>query len=1303
MSKKCFVCKKEPGPENSLHKFPSNNIMKQKWITALGLPKTPFFKTTLICGNHFKPKDFFPNTGNRQRPRLLPNAVPSWSPLTPAPVNQKSMIILHPIVFIKKEASTPFVNSKTGAIKESKPDLEFLKKSFKKSKPDMSFEEREHYVPGISESIPSEYIVPDLLGNVNIKQEPLEGNSDEDISNFSENSNVEDSSDCKSTMEPDVQIPSTSSTPMETDDIVPPTSAIPFAVPHTPRNGKARRQSMYRKRKAAERTPAEAAAFAKAAAERQRRCKQRRLAKSALDTGTLESATVSAPVVVERTVTAQTSAQRQRAYRQRRAAQIVSQISTPPTHTAVQPEQSTWNIKWSSSIKRFKTTFLDNEFGHACSVCDRLWFKNDLKIITAAQLQVISDWFVKENRQLREEDYTHICNTCRLSLNKHKLPTLAKVNGFSYPEIPPGLPPLDPISERLISPRLPFMQVRRLRHDFSHGIIGQVINVPVNVEDMVKCLPRHLDEDDVINVNIERNLAHKTNYISGYMSKTTIKEWLDVLQNSSLYRMYDIKVDLSRLETVVPPEEDLQDDSAHRIETIAAECTPESEILASRQHILLWNEEDCLDIALGHRAMPLNIYDRHAEELSFPAIYYGQPRRFLMGVSVTPYMMATSELRRSDRRGATPQKVLYVAMKILRLRMVDGIHSTFRNVSTTENVTRRMLEDPEFLKEFVVQNLAFMKSVPNSVQYWASRKRDLFAMLRQLGKPTIFLTLSANEVRCLILLNLLLKLSNKYPGKVAEDLNTSERCNLVSDDPVTCCIYFHKLVGTLMNMLKAKQSYNPFGQYFVKDYFFRIEFQHRGSPHAHILLWLNNDPHEAVSENMPMTIELVEKLSSVAKEDMPNETIYANQIHKHTFTCTKRGETTCRFGIPYWPMPATRVLVPMPQTDGRRSTFQKKSKELRTCLSERTYPSMDDFLREHGLTFNAYLDIVRSTLRRPTLLFKRNFDQLMTNTFNPYLAGQINSNMDIQFILDEYSCAQYVVEYMNKSARGMGNLNRELTKMMKEHPDRDYTGQLKALSVKLLNAVEMSAQEAAWYLLRQPMSEASRQIVYIPTEWPSERQRCRKRRKQLDREGIAEDSTDVWTKNIIQRYEERPPSLQDVYLAEFASWYANSRDFIDNEDDLNVHEDDDPEPPTGERTASRGYRKRLIGRIIRYRCYDIDETVNYQREMVLLYLPFRNEVADIVDCNKFIKLFNDNKETIMERRKLYENNIDIDKVMQELEAMMILQNSDTTEPTETESRRVFVEQLLGGEGAQNNDDVNEIVPPAIHASASSAA
>ncbi|CAB3244137.1 unnamed protein product [Arctia plantaginis] len=101
-------------------------------------------------------------------------------------------------------------------------------------------------------------------------------------------------------------------------------------------------------------------------------------------------------------------------------------------------------------------------------------------------------------------------------------------------------------------------------------------------------------------------------------------------------------------------------------------------------------------------------------------------------------------------------------------------------------------------------------------------------MIRQLGKPTIFLTISANEMRWMKLLTILLRLSNKYPGKSAGELNTSERYTLVSDDPVTCCIYFYKLVGSLMKMLESKQSYNPFREYFVRDYFIRIEFQHRG-------------------------------------------------------------------------------------------------------------------------------------------------------------------------------------------------------------------------------------------------------------------------------------------------------------------------------------------------------------------------------------------------------------------------------------------------------------------------------------------
>lgn len=72
------------------------------------------------------------------------------------------------------------------------------------------------------------------------------------------------------------------------------------------------------------------------------------------------------------------------------------------------------------------------------------------------------------------------------SLNALNIPRLSVINGFHYPKYPCDLPPLDVVSERLVSPRIPFMQIRRLRFVYgSKAIIGQVINVPVDVCKMV--------------------------------------------------------------------------------------------------------------------------------------------------------------------------------------------------------------------------------------------------------------------------------------------------------------------------------------------------------------------------------------------------------------------------------------------------------------------------------------------------------------------------------------------------------------------------------------------------------------------------------------------------------------------------------------------------------------------------------------------------------------------------------------------------------------------------------------------------
>ena len=52
------------------------------------------------------------------------------------------------------------------------------------------------------------------------------------------------------------------------------------------------------------------------------------------------------------------------------------------------------------------------------------------------------------------------------------------------------------------------MQIRRLRYEGNYGIVGQVINVPVDVNNMVQQLPRRVDDDFDFNVNIKKILIH---------------------------------------------------------------------------------------------------------------------------------------------------------------------------------------------------------------------------------------------------------------------------------------------------------------------------------------------------------------------------------------------------------------------------------------------------------------------------------------------------------------------------------------------------------------------------------------------------------------------------------------------------------------------------------------------------------------------------------------------------------------------------------------------------------------------------
>ncbi|CAG4958472.1 unnamed protein product [Parnassius apollo] len=91
------------------------------------------------------------------------------------------------------------------------------------------------------------------------------------------------------------------------------------------------------------------------------------------------------------------------------------------------------------------------------------------------------------------------------------MPRLAIANGLKFPDIPDVLNELTSMEERLVSPRHVFLKIVRRGQglEYQHGLSGNVINVPVKINNIVKALPRSINDDNVITVELKRKFCYK--------------------------------------------------------------------------------------------------------------------------------------------------------------------------------------------------------------------------------------------------------------------------------------------------------------------------------------------------------------------------------------------------------------------------------------------------------------------------------------------------------------------------------------------------------------------------------------------------------------------------------------------------------------------------------------------------------------------------------------------------------------------------------------------------------------------------
>ncbi|KAK3918379.1 Integrin alpha-PS5 [Frankliniella fusca] len=149
-----------------------------------------------------------------------------------------------------------------------------------------------------------------------------------------------------------------------------------------------------------------------------------------------------------------------------------------------------------------------------CTGCAQLFFKKSTVSELSLKIdQTLSITYVCTYRQhLGENESGNVCSTCANHIKKGKVPHFAATNGLVFDPLPQELTGLTTLEERLVSARIPFMQIRELGYQKQLGLKGNCVNVPIDINKTVTCLPRMDSEDDTLLVQLMRRMSDKTPY-----------------------------------------------------------------------------------------------------------------------------------------------------------------------------------------------------------------------------------------------------------------------------------------------------------------------------------------------------------------------------------------------------------------------------------------------------------------------------------------------------------------------------------------------------------------------------------------------------------------------------------------------------------------------------------------------------------------------------------------------------------------------------------------------------------------------
>ena len=175
-------------------------------------------------------------------------------------------------------------------------------------------------------------------------------------------------------------------------------------------------------------------------------------------------------------------------------------------------------------------------------------------------------------------------------------------------------------------------------------------------------------------------------------------------------------------------------------------------------------------------------------------------------------------------------------------------------------------------------------------------------MLRSLGIPTWFMTLSAADLHWIEMIETVaIQKGTPLTYKQIRQMPIKERADKLKANPIIAVQIFQHRVESFFSKYILSCA-NLVGK--VKEYAIKIEFQERGSPHAHCLLWVDGAPKIDVDSDEEVCLFIDKYISGMIPSDTPEskhmrKMVKEYETHSHSSYCCHNH--SCRFGFPKAP------------------------------------------------------------------------------------------------------------------------------------------------------------------------------------------------------------------------------------------------------------------------------------------------------------------------------------------------------------------------------------------------------------------